>query len=79
MSCGAPIVCSDTTAMPETCAGAALYFDPYNIEQMSEKKNILLSDHKLKKLYSEKSLKRVKELPDFHEVTAKTIDIMKNI
>ena len=30
MSCGTPIVCSNTTAMPETCQDAALYFDPYN-------------------------------------------------
>ena len=28
MSCGAPVACSQTTAMPEVAGGAALYFDP---------------------------------------------------
>jgi len=36
MKCGAPIVCSNTTAMPETCNNAALYFDPNNLDEMAK-------------------------------------------
>jgi len=46
--CGAPIICSNTTAMPETCQEAALYFDPYNTEEMSEQISQLLNNEKLR-------------------------------
>lgn len=79
MSCGAPIICSNTTAMPETCQEAAIYFDPKNIEEMAEKIKLLFKDEDLRKSLSQKSLKRVEKLPDYKEVTLKTLDIMKNV
>ena len=79
MSCGAPIICSNTTAMPETCQEAAIYFNPENIEDMAEKIELLINDEDLRKSLSQKSLERVKELPDYEEVTFKTLNIMKNL
>lgn len=79
MSCGAPIVCSNTTAMPETCGDAALYFDPYNTEEMSDQISQFLNNEKLRNAYRKKSLARAKELPDYEEVTLQTLDIMKNL
>ena len=79
MSCGTPIVCSNTTAMPETCQDAALYFDQYNTEEMTEKITILLKDKDLRRSLIKKALERVKGLPDYEEVTIKIIEIMKNV
>ena len=79
MSCGAPMICSNTTAMPETCQEAAIYFDPRNTEDMAEKIELIINDKDLRKSLSQKSLERVKELPDYEEVTLKTLDIMKNL
>lgn len=79
MCCGAPIVCSNTTAMPETCKDAALYFDPYEIEDMAEKISILISDRELRLSLSKKSILRANELPDYEEVTLKTLDIIKSL
>ena len=35
MACGAPVVCSSSTSLPEVTGKAALYFDPYKPEDMS--------------------------------------------
>ncbi len=35
MACGTPIACSNTAAMPEIVAGAALQFDPYSPESIA--------------------------------------------
>jgi len=79
MSCGAPIVCANTTAMPETCQDAALYFNPYDVEEMGEKISLILSDKNLRNTLKQKSLERAKELPDYKIVTAKTLDIISNL
>ena len=49
MSCGTAIACSNTTGMPDTCHEAALYFNPYDIEEIAEKISMLISDEKLRK------------------------------
>ena len=65
--------------MPETCQDAALYFDPYNTVDMAEKIEILISDKECRKALRQKALDRVKELPDYEEVTLKTLDIMRGL
>ena len=79
MSCGAPIICSNTTAIPGTCGDAAIYFDSYDVEEMEVKINLLLKDKKLLSTLKEKSLLRANELPDHKEVLVQTFDIMKNL
>ena len=76
MSCGAAITCSNTTAMPETCGEAAIYFDPYNIREMSEKIELLIDDNRLLKWLRHKSLERATELPYYKEVTMKTYKLL---
>jgi len=64
MLCGTAITCSNTTAMPETCKDAALYFNPYDILDMTNKIRSLIDDENLVKIYKEKSLERVKNISD---------------
>jgi glycosyltransferase involved in cell wall biosynthesis len=35
MACGAPVVCSSATSLPEVAGKAALYFDPYKPQEMA--------------------------------------------
>jgi glycosyltransferase involved in cell wall biosynthesis len=79
MCCGAAILCSNTTAMPETCQEAAMYFDPNNTKEMAEKIELLISNEELRKTLNRKSLERVKQLPAYKDVTLKTLNIMFNI
>jgi glycosyltransferase involved in cell wall biosynthesis len=79
MSCGTPIVCSNTTAMPETCGNAALYFDPYNTNEMAEKISLIIENDLLRQEMSERSIIRSKDLPNYKEVTLQTLNIMKEL
>ena len=79
MCCGAAIVCANTTAMPETCKEAALYFDPNNKDEMVKVMKLLINQQELKKSMKQKSLIRVKTLPNYEEVTQQTYDIFTNL
>jgi glycosyltransferase involved in cell wall biosynthesis len=63
--------------MPETCRDAALYFDPENPVEMAERLKTLITDDAVRSSLSEKSRKRAADLPDFEEVTLKTLNIMR--
>jgi glycosyltransferase involved in cell wall biosynthesis len=60
MSCHCPVICSGNSCFPEIAGDAALYFDPYNIESMTETTRKLLDDSGIKKKLVESGIKRIK-------------------
>jgi glycosyltransferase involved in cell wall biosynthesis len=63
MNCGAPVVSSNYTCLPEIYKDAAIYFDPLDIDDMvskiykvikneKERNRIILNGYKLVKSYS---------------------------
>jgi glycosyltransferase involved in cell wall biosynthesis len=44
MACGAPVVCSSATSLPEVAGKAALYFDPYKQDEMATQLYKAISD-----------------------------------
>ena len=79
MSCGAPIISSNTTAMPETCAKAAIYFEPYSIDDLFNKTKLLLSDEDLRKKLIGESLSRANELDNYKAINIRTNKILQSI
>ena len=79
MSCGVPIICSNTTAMPESCKDAAIYFNPFNELDITDKISLLINNKTLKKSLSQKSFLRIKDLPTYEDSTLMTYNIMKSI
>jgi glycosyltransferase involved in cell wall biosynthesis len=61
MACGAPIACSKLSGMPETCGKAALYFDPYNVSEISSTMKTMLDNSSIRNKMSVLSLNRAKE------------------
>ena len=61
MACGTPVVCSDTTSLPEVGGDAVVYCDPNNLNDIVEKMEMVLSDEKLQQDMIEKGLKRAKQ------------------
>ncbi len=59
MSLGVPIVCSDTTSIPEVVGDAALMFNPESIDDMANKIAMLLSDEMLQDKFKQCALKQV--------------------
>ena len=78
MACGAPVVCSDTTAMPEVAGNAAKFFDPFNINSMVQVINSLLKDKKQLQNLSQKSLMRSKDF-SWKITGEKTLAVIKSI
>ncbi len=61
MSCGTPVACSNTSSLPEICgAKNAIFFDPYNINDIAEKILLIYKDKKLQQTLSKKGLAHVK-------------------
>jgi len=58
MKCGVPILSGDRTSLPEVAGDAALYCDPYSVEDITEKLSQLALDNKLQKELSTKGLER---------------------
>lgn len=60
MKCGTPILTGDKTSLPEVAGDAALYCNPYSVDDISEKMTILASDEKMRDDLSVKGLHRSK-------------------
>lgn len=58
MACGVPVITSRTSSMPEVADDAALFVDPFNPEDITDKMVNLLSDPNLMLQMRERGLKR---------------------
>lgn len=77
MAVGTPVVCSDIPVFHEIYGDAALYFDPKNSEDISNKLQTIISDKKLAKLLVEKGKLQVKKY-SWKEMARKTLEAYKN-
>ena len=48
MACGTAVIVSSTSSLPEVCADAAIYCNPYNIDDIKEKIEFVLNDDNLR-------------------------------
>ena len=53
MACGVPVATSNTTALPEVCSSAALYFDPTSTNDLARTIKLLIEDENLRQKFSE--------------------------
>lgn len=60
MACGTPVICSNTSSLPEVGGDAVIYCDAYDVNDIKEKIEMLLSDELLQKVMIEKGLNRAK-------------------
>ena len=58
MSAGVPVICSNTTSIPEVGGNAVLYADPIKIDQITEAMLQLVNDEELRKSLIEKGFKQ---------------------
>ena len=79
MSCGAPIISTNTTAMPETCQNAAVYFDPYSVEDLLSKIELVLSTDKVRNELIKNSLSRANKMETYLAINRKTNEILQNV
>lgn len=58
MACEVPIICSNTSCMPEIAGDAALYVDPFNVKDIADKMIELSRNSALVQTVIEKGIKR---------------------
>ena len=56
-----PVVASNTASIPEVCGDAAIYFDPYIIEDIANKIEQLLANKNLQEKMRVKGIERAKQ------------------
>ncbi|MDC0185918.1 glycosyltransferase family 4 protein [Gammaproteobacteria bacterium] len=79
MSCGAPIVAANTTAMPETCDEGALYFSPYSSTELIDSINQLLSNRELMDDLKQRAIHRSSEINTYLQANIETSAIINNL
>ena len=60
MACGTPVICSNTTSLPEVGGDAVVYCNPYDINDIKNKIELVLNDENLQKEMIKKGLERAK-------------------
>ena len=78
MACGVPVVTSNVSSMPEVGGDAAIYFDPYNEDDMAEKIGRVLQDELLRKTMIAKGLEKVKEY-SWEKCAEETLQVYREV
>jgi len=61
MQCGAPVVTSSVSSLPEVGGGACLYIHPESADELAETLYRVIRDYSLQKILSEKGIERAKQ------------------
>ena len=79
MSCGIPVVASNSSSIPEICGEKnAEFFDPKNIEEMAAKIQKVWKDESLRKQLVENGLKRVLDF-SWRKMAEQTLNIYREV
>ncbi len=79
MCCSAPIIATNTTAMPESCGNAALYFSPNSEEELSDCIMTFLDNEEIRLKYKEMALLKSKSYPIYSSVNSETNHLLNKL
>ncbi len=78
MNCGIPIIAANTTCLPEIAQDAAIYCNPFDVNDIAEKMLLVQSNSEIREELATKSLERSKHF-DWDIAAAKIGGEIKNI
>jgi glycosyltransferase involved in cell wall biosynthesis len=78
MWCDCPIVCSNTTSLPEIAGDAALLIDPHSPEAIAEAMYTVLTDEALRRVLIARGRRRVREF-SWRKFTAKVLQTLHTV
>ena len=78
MACGVPVLASNTSVMPEISGDAAMYFDPYNPEDMAETMGRMLMDATLRAELRAKGLERARQF-SWEKTARQTLRVLEEV
>jgi glycosyltransferase involved in cell wall biosynthesis len=78
MACGCPVIVSNTASLPEVCGDAAIYCDPYSVEDIAKKIEQLLADKNLQEQMRLKGIERAKTF-SWEKAVKKNCEIIEEL
>ena len=78
MACGTPVISSSESCMPEILGKAAMYFDPYNIDDISRAIKKILEDANLRQELIEKGFRQIEKY-DWGKTAKETLDVYSDV
>jgi len=78
MACGTPVVCSDTSSLPEVAGEAALLVNPLETRAIAEAIKKILDDDTLAKDLSQKGIQQAKKFT-WKQTAQKTLDVYNKL
>lgn len=78
MACGSPVVCSQTSSLPELGGSAAHYFEPTDIDSMAAALDSVLGDPSLQEKMREKGLQQVSQF-SWERAATETLGVYEKI
>jgi len=78
MSFRCPVVCSNTSSLPEVAGDAAEYFDPFNIEDMARAIDTVVFSTDRRKALIERGLQRI-NLFSWEKCAEKTLEVYRSL
>jgi len=78
MAVGCPVVCSNKGSLPEVAQEAAIYINPYDIDDMSKKMEQLVKNEDRRKELIKKGYSRARKF-SWEKTTTATLDIYKKV
>lgn len=78
MACGAPVLTSNTSSLPEVAGKAGELTDPKSVSEISAKMKMIMEEENLQKEMSEKSLERAKKF-SWTKTAEETLKVFENV
>jgi glycosyltransferase involved in cell wall biosynthesis len=78
MACGVPVISSKAASLPEVGGGAAVYFDPNNVEELAGMMESLLADEGLRMDLANKGIDRSRQF-SWGKTAEKTLEIYEQV
>ncbi len=76
MACGVPVICSNSSSLPEIGKDAVLYFNPYSVDDLINQLLKLINDEKLRQNLREKGIYRAKDF-SWQKTAQQTLEVLK--
>ena len=79
MANGIPVACSNVASLPEIAGSAALLFDPFNIDSITQAMHRLADDPELRKDLMQKGYEQAKKYSDRDAMVDEYIRVMEEV
>ena len=77
MSVGIPVACGNKTSLPEVAGNAALLFDPYNVDEIADAINTMVTDSDLRAKLIKLGYERAKYFSDQDSMIDEYINVFE--